>query len=287
MKRKFEVEFAVDDVKAFKIAERLLDQFYNRKGFFEDYSMPEYVLPRNLEEGTREHALFLTYVISIDYMTDAEKLWKKSRGAYELYPERFTPEKILKISPRTVEIFVKKLGARFYSNAAKTWIKISKVLVDKYGGDPRNITKEPLEIADVKKRLQEFPYLRGNKLSNFYMRVMGEKELFKVKNLNELDIPVDKQVARFTMYTGVVKLLSELFQGCVHEPPLRGLIEEAWRNAAKKLNVPPWKLDEPIWTVGSKLCSGRKCGKCPVKDLCDKTKGITFRENTATWRRAS
>ncbi len=284
MRRKLEIEFAVDDLKAFKIAERLLDQFYNRKHFFEDYSMPEYILPRNLKEGTREHALFLTYVISMDYMTDAEKLWKKSRGAYELYPERFTPQKILEFSPRTVENIVKGLGARFYSNAAKTWFKISRLLVEKYGGDPRNITREPLGIADIKKRLQEFPYLRGNKLSNFYLRAMGETGLFKIKNLNELDIPVDKQVARFTMYTGVVKLLSEQFQGCVHEPPLRGLIEEAWRDAAKKLGTPPWKLDEPIWTIGSKLCSGRKCGKCPVKHLCDKTKGITFKENTAIWR---
>lgn len=81
MKRKFEVEFAIDNAKAFSIAERLLDQFYKRKGFFEQYSMPEYVLPRNLTEGSREHALFLTYVISMDYMIDAVKLWKKSRGA--------------------------------------------------------------------------------------------------------------------------------------------------------------------------------------------------------------
>lgn len=285
MRRKFEVEFAVDDVRAFKIGEKLFDQFYNHRGFFEDYSMPEYVLPRNLKEGTREHALFLTYVISIDYMTDADRLWKKSRGAYELYPERFTPEEILKISPRTVENIVKGLGARFYSNAAKTWIKISKVLIDKYDGDPRNITRESLEVDEIKRRLRDFPYLRGNKLSNFYIRAMGETGLFKVKNLNELDIPVDKQVARFSIYTGVVKLLSAQFTGCVHEPPLRGLIEEAWRDAAKKLDTAPWKLDEPIWTIGSKLCSGRKCGNCPVKDLCDKAKGITFKENTAIWRR--
>ena len=71
MKRRIEVEFATDDSKALKIAERLLNQFYNSKGFFQDYTMPEYVLPRNLEEGTREHALFLTYVISIDKLTDA------------------------------------------------------------------------------------------------------------------------------------------------------------------------------------------------------------------------
>ncbi|UCE16105.1 MAG: N-glycosylase/DNA lyase [Candidatus Bathyarchaeota archaeon] len=285
MRRKFEVEFAVDDVKAFKIAEKIFDQFYNREGFFTDYSMPEYVLPRNLKEGSKEHALFLTYVISIDYMTDAVKLWKKSRGAYELYPERFTPETILKFSPRTVETLVKNLGARFYSNAAKTWIKISKLLIDKYESDPRNITQQPSTLEEIKEKIKEFPYLRGPKLTNFYIRAMGETGLFKVKNLKKLDIPVDKQVARFSMYTGVIRLLSEQFVGCVHEEPLRSLIEEAWRNAAKKLGTPPWKLDEPIWTVGSKLCSGRKCGKCPVKELCDKTRGITFKENTVIWRR--
>ena len=285
MKRKVEAEFAVDSGKALKIAERLLDHFYNRKGFFQGYTMPEYVLPRNLEDGTREHALFLTYVISIDYMTDAVKLWKRSRGAYELYPERFTPEEIVKLSPRTVQTFVKRLGARFYLNAAKTWIKISRLLLDEYDGDPRNITREALEIAEIKRRLRDFPYLRGNKLSNFYLRAMGETGLFKVKNLDELDIPVDKQVARFTIYTGVLKLLSEQFIGCAQENPLRSLMEEAWRDAAKEFNVAPWKLDEPIRTIGSKLCSGRKCGSCPVRELCDRTKGITFRENTVIWKK--
>jgi endonuclease III len=286
VKKTILTEFAIDNSKAAKIADRLFNGFYNKKGIFENYSMPEYILPRNLKKGSKEHALFLTYVISIDYMTDAVKLWKKSRGAYELYPERFTPEKILKVSPHTVEVFVRNLGARYYSNAAKSWIKISKLLIDRYNGDPRNITKEPLEIAEMKKRLQAFPYLRGNKLSNFYIRVMGETGLFKIKNLDELDIPVDKQVARFTIYSGVVKLLSEQFVGCAQEEPLRGLIEEAWRNAAKTLGTAPWKLDEPIWTTGSKLCSDRKCGQCPVEDLCGKSKGITFKENTVIWRRA-
>ena len=285
MRRKFEVEFAIDDGRASKIAERLFDQFYNRKGIFADYLMPEYVLPRNLREGTREHALYLTYVISIDKLTDAEKLWRKSRGSYELYPERFTPKEILKLSPRTIEIFVRRLGARFYSTAAKTWIKISKLLLDKYDDDPRNITSQPLTIKEVKEKINEFPQLRGPKLINFYIRAMGETGLFKVKNLDELDVAVDKQVARFTMYTGVLKLLSEQFTGCVHEEPMRSLVEEAWRNAAKKLGTAPWKLDEPIWTIGSKLCSGRKCGKCPVEGLCDKTKGITFKENTVIWKR--
>jgi endonuclease III len=285
VKRTVETQFEIDDSKAVKIADRLFRDFYSKKGFFKSTAMPEYVLPRNLKEGTKEHALYLTYIVSIDYMVDAEKLWKKSRGAYELYPERFTPEKILKVSQRSVELFVKQLGARYYKNAAKTWKKISEILLDKYDGDPRNLTPQRMNIAEVKKNLKDFPYLRGNKLSNFYIRVMGETGLFELKNLNELDVPVDKQVARFTIYSGVLKLLSEQFVGCAQEDPLRSLIEEAWRNAAKALNTAPWKLDEPIWTTGSKLCSGRKCSQCQIEELCDKTKGITFKENTVIWRR--
>ncbi len=285
MKKHFTTEFKIDENKASKIGKKLLDEFYGHKAVFEKYSMPEYMLPINLKKGTREHALWTTYVISIDYMTDAEKLWQKSRGAYELSPEKFTPEHILKVSPKTVETFVRGLGARFGATAAKVWIELSKALEEKYSGDPRNITTQPLSVEEIKSKLKELPSLRGPKLSNFYIRAMGEQGLFKVVNLNKLDIPVDKQVARFTMYSGVLKLLSDQFVGCAQEQPLRGLIEEAWRNAAKTLGTAPWKLDEPIWTTGSKLCSGKKCRECSVQMLCDKTKGITFKENTVVWKR--
>lgn len=256
-----------------------------KEEFFEGYSMPEYISPRNLSEGSKEQALYLTYVISVDYMTDAEKLWRNSRGAYELYPERFEPETILKLGDRTLEAFLRRIGARFSSTGVDTWRRISKILLEKYEGDPRNITRESLTIKDIKKKLDEFPYLRGSKLSNFYIRAMGEKGLFKIKNFDELDIPVDKQVARLTIYTGVLKLLSDRFEGCVHEDPLRSLIQEAWRNAAKAHNTYPWKLDEPVWTIGSKLCTQRRCSPCPVREHCDKTKGVRFTNGIIVWER--
>ena len=285
MKREIRFEFMIDEEKASKIAEKLLDLFYGRKGFFEGYSMPEYILPRNLREKSKQHALYLTHVISVDYMTDAEKLWAKSRGAYELYPERFEPEVIQRLGDQTLRSFIKGIGARFPSTGANIWRKISKVLLEKYDGDPRNITPTSLSIQEIKKKLDEFPSLRGPKLSNFYIRAMGENGLFKIKNFDELDIPVDKQVARFTVYSGVLKLLSDRFEGCVHENPLRGLIEEAWRTAARNNDTYPWKIDEPIWTIGSQLCSKRICGECPVKEHCDRTKGIRFRSNIIIWEK--
>jgi len=277
--RRVLAEFEVNVEKALRIAQILYDFFVRKEGIFAGYSMPEYILPRNIVKGSREHALYLTYVISIDYMTDAEKLWRNARGAYELYPERFTPEVILRLSENTVKRFVRSLGARFAPEAARTWRRISRVLLEKYGGDPRNITLRPLTIDEIKRRLRDFPYLRGPKLSNFYIRVMGETGLFKVIDLEELDIPVDKQVTRFTLYTGVIKLRCGRFQGCVNDDPLKSLIEEIWREAAQEMGIAPWRLDEPIWTIGSKLCAKRRCSKCPVRSYCDKMKGITFRDN--------
>ena len=245
--------------------------------------MPEYILPQNLIGGSREHALWLTYVISIDYMTDAVRLWNRSREEYRFKPKSFDPEKIIDMSDNSLKTFVKRIGGRYPTTGAKTWRKISRILLDDYEGDPRKITKSLSTIKEIKGKIDAFPYLRGRKLSNFYLRVMGEKGLFKISNFDELDIPVDIQVARFTIYTGVLRLLSESFRGCVHEEPLRGLIEEAWRNAAQEINTFPWKLDEPIWTIGSKLCSKSKCSLCPVNNLCDNVKGVRFTNAIAVW----
>ena len=79
MKRTHSVDFIIDSNKAEQIGSLIHDQFYKKKGFFEGYEMPEYILPSNLVEGSKEHALYLTYVISIDYMTNAVKLWQRSR----------------------------------------------------------------------------------------------------------------------------------------------------------------------------------------------------------------
>ncbi|MEM2130465.1 MAG: hypothetical protein QXZ70_07700 [Candidatus Bathyarchaeia archaeon] len=275
------VKIKIDTEKATEIAKVLLKLHEQKHQLI---TMPEYQLPRNMQQGSKEHANYLTYIIAIDYMTDAEKLWKNARGAYELYPERFTPERILKASNPSLRSFLRKLGARYSSNAVKIWKKISELLLSEYGADPRNITPQPSSIEEIKSKLNLFPSLRGPKLTNFYIRAMGETGLFKVKNLNELDIPVDKQVTRFTTYTGVIRFLTQNFQGCANDDPLRSLIQKAWREAAKTLGTAPWKFDEPIWNIGSKLCTKRKCDQCPVEKLCDKIKGITFKENILIWK---
>lgn len=282
---KIEGELIQDLKKAQKIGEILDNLFRTRTGFFKDYEMPEYVLPENIKEGSVEHAWYLTYVISIDYQTDAVKLWRNARYTYLHHPEYFDPKNLVNMKLETLSQILRELGARYSTNGARAWKKISTILLEKYGGDPRRITPQPLAVHEVKRLIDSFPNLRGKKLSNFYIRAMGEKGLFKIKNLNDLDIPVDVQVARFTFYTGCLQLKEGSLDGCIHDPPIQPAIEEAWRKAAKTLNIAPWKLDEPIWTIGSRLCSRRYCNPCPVKHLCNRNFDAVIRGNRIHWNK--
>lgn len=278
-------DISLDLQKAEKIGKILRNLFETRTGFFAGYIMPEYVLPKNIREGSLEHALYLTYVISVDYQTDAVKLWRNARQTYSEKPEYFNPKNVVAMKLEQLSSILRDLGARYPTNGAKAWKTISSILLEEYDGDPRNITPEPLTITQVKKLIQKFPNLKGKKLSNFYLRAMGEKGLFRIKDLNELDIPVDVQVAKFTIYTGCLQLTKGSLTGCIHEPPIQPAVEEIWRKAARVLGIAPWELDEPIWTIGSKLCSPRYCSPCPVQHICAKNFDANIQGNNIYWKK--
>jgi len=272
----YHIKFIPDIEKASRIAKVLYSQFYTKTGFFENYEMPEYVPPEGLSRQSKEYALYLTYVISIDFQTDAVKLWDRSREFFEREPHFFDPEVIAAADQGTLRHIARSLGARYPNGAASGWRKISQILLDKYDGDPQNITPRVMKLSEVRKRLSEFPYLRGKKLNNFYIRAMGENGLFKIEDFDELSVAVDIQVARITFYTGVVNV-DRSFYGCIHNEPIRPVIEDIWSQATKRLGIPAWYIDEPLWSIGSKLCSKRNCGHCPIRELCEKRFTVKFK----------
>jgi len=160
-----EVEFFQDMDKATKIAGTLHGQFKNKSGFFEGYEMPEYIPPAGLDRSSREYALYLTYVIAIDFQTNAVKLWNRARSLYEDEPKLFEPETIANLDQDYLRSITRSLGARYPSGGADGWKRISRILLGSYDGDPRNITKESVKLTELRRKLQQFPYLRGKKLN--------------------------------------------------------------------------------------------------------------------------
>ena len=63
---------------ATEIGKMLHEQFSTKAGYFEGHVMPEYIMP-DIDPGSRERTLYYTYVLAVDYQTDAHKLWRNSR----------------------------------------------------------------------------------------------------------------------------------------------------------------------------------------------------------------
>ena len=262
---------------ATEIGSILHEQFSTKTGYFEGHIMPEYIMP-DIEQGSRELALYYTYVLALDYQTDAHKLWRNSRNQYESHPEMFDPDMIMGTPDERLRNFVRRLGARFPNNGANAWKTISRILLNRYDGDPRNLTKTPITTKDLERRLDKFPYIRGKKIGTLFRRVMGDLGLLQISDLDRVDVAVDLQVSRFTFYTGALRPIGKL-SGSVQQPPIRPAIEEIWRQAASNIGTAPWKLDQPIWVIASNQCTRRMCGPCPVKGLCERHFDIDVQGN--------
>lgn len=121
--------FSMDFEKAAEIASIIYPMFIARKGVFEGYQMPKWILPRGVKPGSKEHAVYLTYVIAVDFGVDAEALWKNAREKYGLDPGYFDPKYLLKISPNTITRVLRELGIRYVHGGTKAWKGISEILV--------------------------------------------------------------------------------------------------------------------------------------------------------------
>lgn len=266
--------FVEDIERAVKLGSVLHEDFQSRKGIFKDYVMPEYVLP-NAEEGSRELALYYTYIMALDKQVNAERLWASAVETYDRDPSKFEPTAIIDMSMSKLENFIKEIGGRYYSNQAKAWKTISRILVSRYQGDPRNITQKPSTLNEVLTIIDSFPELRGEKLSRLYLRVMGEKGLFKLTNLKELDVAVDIQVCRFTFYTGALTSKTP-FTGEISQAPVRSAVTSIWRKTSKEIGCGPYELDQPIWSLASRYCTNKLCNGCPVEGHCLKRFEVTL-----------
>jgi hypothetical protein len=119
---------------------KVVTQYINGKGIFKNKINAEELIPDDLDDLGR--ALFIFYVLQLDYAMKSQILYK---GAIKLYYENkkfFTPGYISKISDKSLIIFLKNyLHPRYINEAVKRFQLNTKVLAEKYSGDPRKISE--------------------------------------------------------------------------------------------------------------------------------------------------
>jgi uncharacterized HhH-GPD family protein len=155
---------------------------------------------------------------------------------------------------------------RFPAVVAGRLIAASKLLLRKYGGNAANIWPNGESAAEVVSRFDEFEGI-GQKISRLMGRVLVEYMGVTLVNWQELDIAVDRHVARVFLRTGLVTRSPGTY-------PVSELVEEVTARARALYPQFPGALDGPAVTVGMEWCTAEKAycdwseDPCPLRKSC-------------------
>ncbi len=269
----------VDQSKARELGESIYHQYQNRLGLFEKYEPVDYSLPTGIISGSKGHSLFLTYVFALDDMINSNSIWRKARQIYEETPWFFDAEQILTRSNTGLSDTLIKLNVTEPNEHMKRWRTISKNLLYSYAGDPRKLTEKPLELSRVIKKVKKLLEINDDRIIYRYIQLMSASRLLKIKKSKDLGVFIDSNIVLFTIYTGIIKIQNDFFEGYLDKDPLSTLTRKVWNKVVKTLKIKPWNLEKPLSIIGNKLCPDMKCLLCPIYSNCDKKFNIKISKN--------
>ena len=280
-------EIGVDLERGREAAKMLLEAFATT-GIHGRTDMPEDTLPAGITKGSREHVLFITLTVAIDYQRDAAQLWESSRQSYEDQETHylFDPRALSETEPSAVQRDMQRHAlSQKPRKDAGIWRTVGVTFHKKWADDPRRFLSDcgwnaPLVLSRLKgdshlahaRPVADYPYLRGPKIGPLWLRMLRDNVgITHLANLNRVPIPVDIHVARATLCLGVVR---GEFEGPLEE--LFSHVRQAWADSVGGLvlrgrSVVALDLDEPLWHLSKYGCRHRNpsTGTCRLQRRCE------------------
>ena len=276
----------IDTERAIKVGSILLNT-YEKIGIFgyKMGDMPELLKPKSLKRGSLQHVHYLTLLVALDYMRDANQLWqagvntfndKEVRWVFDINSEKLEDLNTL------IKALQKHKVSKKPIKDAKIWQKIAFSIKEKFSGNMiKFLTGECKNNAEnIFSRMKtlykkDFPNLTGNKILPLWIRMLKEVCGVSITNLNKIPFPVDVHTARATIFTGCLK--GEGIKTSITE--IAPKVDEVWTKAAEQnKKFEKFDLDEPLWTLSKYGCSKQRnkiCpvfNECPVKNFCEAVK---------------
>ena len=249
------------------------DYLSNRGIFSKTNDLLEFQTPTDTEYCSREHARFYFYLIFNDHGTKSRNLYTKFKKLYNDNEYLFSPVEIIKKFENDENLlkeeFLSKLGLRYPSQAAKSWISNSKMIIEKYDGEPINLYTSTNSAMELFKRIKSFRSY-GPKTSGLLLRVVrGVGFNRKLEDIAEVPLPVDIHDSRIAFLCGFYAPdgINDIYN-IYSNPKHIQKIEKIWRVAAKEAKVKWVDIDRALWLLGSQGCVNKLCPDCPINQYC-------------------
>lgn len=238
-----------------ELISRIYEDFRETNRIFMDEMMPEQRV-RGGFSSDREHALFLTFVASVDKRKETmgeEGLWWQAKNLWEDDEHNwvYEPQEVVEghSYAELIDLFRDGPYAQFnYFEDPHVWYLNALGLHRHFDGNPLNMVSavdedgyELLKLVQKDKYKDQFHSLTGEKVGRLWVRLLQEElNTIDIENTGKIAIPVDSRIERMT----------ERLTG---EEKSNGEIRDFWNGVCgdgdSDLDLEPIKIDKPLWLI--------------------------------------
>lgn len=216
--------------------------------------IPDAIIPKNVEKGSLEHALYLFYAVNFDSRRLARKVYASARAVVEEVGAR---EILTKGREDLTRLIEKHLEEK--TNTPEILYDNCTQLMMKYGGDPRKMF-EDRNLDLILKRIKEFKQYGIGKaclLFKNYMRF----GIAHLDNPYSLPVKVDRHLTRMSIGTGVLTLEPA---GRYRREQFDNILRPFYQEICMTEKINPVELDDALWVIGSNLCVKKDKANCEM-----------------------
>lgn len=197
-----------------------------------------------LDKGSRENYLYFSLPVALNFQRNSPAMWKAALATYEdpktnfaFFPEKSTAVTEAKLRQALTQ---HKLAIQLNKHT-RIWQTISNTLHADFKDDPRKVIKacgnDAAEfIAFVQSHKQNFPYLGGPKLSNYWAYMLSLFTDVRWKKPESISIIPDTHVIRSSVRLGLVKEGTNALE-----------VAEAWQVLLEGSNISPSQMHSVLW----------------------------------------
>lgn len=210
--------------------------------------MPEDVHP-NLPKDSRALLHYFTLGMCLNYQRNSYTLWQACTSAFDhiesvwvFDPVAVTGQNVTALSA----ILLNHKIALQPKRHPEIWKRNCEGIVKHCGGDLRNLLFDmSLDLSQIRSFIQsqkqDFPYLGGPKLCNYWLYVLTQYTSFAFRNRDTLTVAPDTHVMKASHKLGLVTQ-EELGHNAAPQ-----LIAERWCALLANTNLTPIDVHTPLW----------------------------------------
>ena len=225
-----------------EFCKKVVSAYEKRLGIFSNLVNAEDHIPNNASD--LEKALFLFYVIQLDYATKSQKLYEGAKRLYSEDKNYFSPSFILKTKEKDLlKVLQDYLKPRYINEATKRFYLNSEKIEKQYEADPREIFKGSKTAKEALIKVREFRGF-GPKIGNFFVRSMINSFGYEYIDIEDILPPVDVHDVRIAYLMGYTDS-NQMTQKNIRD------VKEVWSEGCKKGKVSWLVFDKALWLLGS------------------------------------